>query len=407
MRHTQSTIHSTPLHTKRTHTFRILVSLLAIISTLGLYSPRIHATFITNNHTIIVDHVIHVSIDGLAGRRLQALIAANPGQYAAFEHFIAHGATTFNARIDTTNSFTNPNHASILTGRPVSQPDGLPDTTHHGLITNFNFTTLHADGNPSLSYVTSVFDVVHDHGYSTGMYSNKSKFSGFANSYNEDNGRPDTIGADNGRNKIDKSIITFNSNSLVDFYLTDMAAHHFNYSFVHFANPDVAGHGSGWNSVVWDESVLEVDGYLQRIINIVNGDPILNGNTAIVVTADHGGGGDDPDENTEHNDPDDLRVASVPFMVLAPDLPGLTDAHDLFANRVDPGDLIPSYTDPDQPLRNGDSGNFALQLLGLPMIEGSFMQPGAIPEPGSFSLLLMLAGIFAMHVRRTENGSVL
>lgn len=391
--------HSNPTthHIYNTPTFRIILSSLTIITTLCLFVPHTHATITYNNNTISADHVIHISVDGLAGRRLQSLLATNPGQYTAFEYFVANGATTFNARTDTTDTFTNPNHASILTARPVNQPPGLPDTTHHGLNTNFNFDTIHSAGNPSLSYVTSVFDIAHDHGHSTGMYNNKSKFSGFVNSYNEDNGRPDTIGPDNGRNKIDKSITAFNSNSLADFYITDMTAQRFDYSFVHFANPDTAGHVSGWGSLDWNQSVLEVNGYIQRIIDMVNTDPILNNNTAIIITADHGG------QERNHADTEDLDVVAIPFMLLAPGLPGLVDAHDLFENRIDPGDLIPTYTDPQQPLRNGDTGNMALDLLGLPMIEGSLMQPGVIPEPGSFSLLLILAGLATTRIRPTKN----
>lgn len=390
--------HPNPItrYSNNTPTFRTMLSLLTIMTALCLLAPQSHATITYNNNTISADHVIHISVDGLASRRLQALLATNPGQYTAFEYFVANGATTFNARTDPTDTYTNPNHASILTARPVNQPAGHPNTTHHGLTTNFNFSTIHSAGNPSLSYVTSVFDIAHDHNRSTGMYNNKSKFSGFVNSYNEDNGRPDTIGPDNGRNKIDKSITTFNSDSLADFYITDMTAQRFEYSFVHFANPDVAGHGNGWGSVAWDESMLEVNGYIQRIINMVNNDPILSSNTAIIVTADHGGGA------SGHSDMTDLDVVAIPFMLLAPGLPGLTDAHDLFENRTDPGELIPDYNDPQQPLRNGDTGNIALDLLGLPMIDGSFMQPGAIPEPGSFSLLLVLTGLATKRVRTTK-----
>ena len=59
-------------------------------------------------------------------------------------------------------------------------------------------TTLH-NNNPAVEYIASMFDVVHDAGLSTALYSGKDKFIIYDQSYNE------TGGADNphGRDKID------------------------------------------------------------------------------------------------------------------------------------------------------------------------------------------------------------
>ena len=85
---------------------------------------------------------------------------------------------TFNARTDYTHTVTIPNHTCMLTGRPVLQPVGQPNTTHHGYTSNTSPTpdaTLHNSGNPNLDYVASVFDVAHDHGLSTALFASKSK----------------------------------------------------------------------------------------------------------------------------------------------------------------------------------------------------------------------------------------
>ena len=63
-------------------------------------------------------------------------------------------------------------------------------------------TTLHNNTGKE-AYVSSVFDVTHDHGLSTSLYASKSKFILYEQTYNEESGAKDTTGADNGTDKID------------------------------------------------------------------------------------------------------------------------------------------------------------------------------------------------------------
>src|SRR5262245_53960718 len=117
------------------------------------------------------EYVIHISVDGLHPGHLQRVVDA--GEAPNFKRLETEGAWTANARTDFTHTITLPNHTCMLTGRPVLQPDGMPDTVHHGWTFNDNAprtANLHTSGNQHAGYIASVFDVVHDAGLSTALF---------------------------------------------------------------------------------------------------------------------------------------------------------------------------------------------------------------------------------------------
>ena len=73
------------------------------------------------------DYVIHISVDGLRPDYMQTLI--NDGSAPNFKRFQTKARGRNNARTDYTHTITLPNHTSMLTGRPVSQPAGMPSLT--------------------------------------------------------------------------------------------------------------------------------------------------------------------------------------------------------------------------------------------------------------------------------------
>src|SRR4051794_3277194 len=75
------------------------------------------------------EYVIHISVDGLNSGVLQSLIDA--GKAPNFKRFEDEGACTINARADYSFTNTLPNHVTILTGRPVLEPVGLPNAPFH------------------------------------------------------------------------------------------------------------------------------------------------------------------------------------------------------------------------------------------------------------------------------------
>lgn len=364
-----------------------------------------------------VGHVVHVSVDGVNASTLEGLMDANAG--GAFDNWNRlrdEGVHTFNARTDYTHTVTIPNHVTMVTGRPVLRPTGQPDTVPH-LYTN-NGTpgptdTLHAT-QPYVSYVSSTFDVAHDAGRSTALYASKSKFAIFEQTYN-DAGSP---GA-----KIDDYSFAASRHfdpaiddawDLHGDFLVAMAANDYDYAFLHYTDPDKAGHQYGWASANYDATLAHVDGYLGDLLDLVENDPGLAGDTVLIVVVDHGGGG--AGQPYTHTDPTQPAHYTVPFFVWGP---GVAPGRDLYslnaASRTDPGAGRPDYDAVGQPIRNGDGGNLALDLLGLSAIPGSTINASqdlrvagaalAIPSlsPRGMSVLaVLLGGLVLLVARRRE-----
>lgn len=338
-----------------------------------------------------VRHVVHVSVDGLAAVFLKEAMTNAPGEFPSMWRLVTNGAATFNARCDFDDSTTMPNHTCMLTGRPTYPQTGMPDTTHHGYYWNSDFGgTLHTEGNPALSYQASVFDVAHDHGLSTALLASKAKFEFYGRTWNEQNGAPDFTGEDNGTGKIDFAMFTENSTNpptyatsapLVDALLNGLTNAGWNYSFIHFSETDAHGHIYGFPSPQWSNAVRHVDQQLARILQMIDTSPVLSNSTAIVLTADHGGDG-----LLGHGSPEAPTTYTIPLFVWGPGIPRGTDLYSWVANRKDPGPDRIDYLSPNQPLRDGDTGNIALALLGLPPIPGSLMRPEFAPR--SFQLAI-------------------
>ncbi len=342
------------------------------------------------------DYVVHISVDGLRPDYMQTLI--NGGSAPNFKRFQDEGAWTNNARTDYTHTITLPNHTSMLTGRPVSQPAGMPSTTHHGYTENDNppaIETLHNFTNPDY-YKASAFDVAHDAGLSTALYASKNKFVIYDQSYNATTGAAHANGSD----KIDTFANPEVTATMQSQLLAGIAANRFNYTFIHYADTDDVGHSSGWGSAAWNNALITIDGYLGQLFALIENDAVLADRTAIVLSADHGGTG------TGHSTATTATNYTIPFFAW-----GAGVGHgDLYAfnsdTRTNPGTSRPDYVVGGQPIRNGDSGNLALRLLGLGPIPGSLVNAAqdlrvAIPEPATW--LMLLTALLAMFAYRRAN----
>ncbi|MBE3132836.1 MAG: alkaline phosphatase family protein, partial [Acidobacteria bacterium] len=306
-----------------------------------------------------VDYVIEISVDGLGSSYLQGLISGNA--LPNFRRLQLEGAWTLNARNDTGDTTTLPNHTTMLTGRALAGPEGH-NYTDDG--TPGAGVTLHTHKG---SYVASAFDVAHDNGLSTALFANKSKFSLYRDSYNASAGAPDLIPPDDGTAKLDMYTYAGTSATFImPAFLDAMSASPLQFSFLHMRDPDTVGHASGWGTPAYNDALKTVDACLGNILDLVEASPLLQGRTAIVLTADHGGRG------TSHSSITEPLDYTIPFFVWGPGVAANSDLYGLSAAaRLDPGTGKPAYSAPVQPIRNGDIANLGLALLSLGPVPGS------------------------------------
>ena len=327
----------------------------------------------------LLTHVIHISVDALGALYLRDYIKNAPEQFPNFVRFTKIGAYTLNARCDYFISVTIPNHSSMFTSLPSLQPEGWDNMSYHGVtIDSDNGSTIHSPttGNPNLPYKYSVFDVVHDNGLSTAFLYSKASLTLLYRSWSGTNGASDLVGEDNGKNKIDYVLSTAQQSStgsslpLVEELERRVGSNTlWNYTFMHFTEPDTIGHSYGWGSVTWSNTVRTIDGYLGRVVDAILQSPTYSNQTVIIITADHGGTG------MGHSDATLQIDYTIPMFIIGPKIPAGADLYSLFANRVDPGTNRVPYTAPYQPLRDGDVGNLVCTFLGLPYIPNSRIIP--------------------------------
>jgi predicted AlkP superfamily pyrophosphatase or phosphodiesterase len=308
------------------------------------------------------EHVVLISVDGL---RSDALIVT-PGDLPSFAR-LRSGASTLNARTDPDFTITLPNHTAMLTGRFVLGEDG------HGWVKNDDAAsdeTLHKNRG---GYVSSALDVAHDNGLSTLLVCGKTKFALYDASWNADNGAPDTVGTDEGQDKLDEFVCASKTEQIADKVIAHLAAGAArSFVFAHFATTDLTAHMHGWDLTPgsrYMRAVARVDQELGRILAAIDASPALRGKTAIVLTADHGGGAPYLSHDQAHMWVDYV----IPFVVW---LGADGESRDLYAlsekTRKDPGLGRPMRDSPDlPPIRNGDAANVVLDLLGLPPVPGS------------------------------------
>jgi len=302
--------------------------------------------------------VVLVSVDGL---NPTAITQLGPAGAPTFYRLMSEGVSTLNARTVFESSQTLPNHTSMVTGRPVTVTGG-----HLVTFNEDNGSTVHVSAG---EYCASIFDVVHDNGGRTALYTGKTKIDFLDRSWNMTYGAPDVTGADDGTDKIDTYLRTdevSTTNALIDALSTDPAT----FSMMHYPGPDGVGHGQGFLSAPYLAEVTDTDALIGRILDTIAADADLAATTTVVVTSDHGGLG------MSHADATQAANYTVPFFAWGAGVAAGMDLYALNPDRSDPGTGRPDYSAAVGPVRNAEVGNLIAELLDLAAISGSRINTG-------------------------------
>lgn len=321
-------------------------------------SPAMAATAASDD---TIDKVLVISVDGLNPDALRAL--GREGT-PALHRVMREGPFTLNARTSYERTRTLPNHTGMLTGRFI-------DRSAHGHGVWFNDddagTTVHAAAG---EYVASTFDVVHDRGLKTALLATKEKFALYDRTWSA-GGRADTVGTDNGRDKISRYVHSSDENALIEATTTRLLASTGpRYTFLHLAAPDLAGHAHGFMGAAYLDAVRAIDARIGRLMRTVRENPGLADHLAVIITSDHGG------KAASHEDPAVATNYTVPFLVWGKGMPAGVDLYSFNAAYADPGTSRPTYAAAGQPIRNSSAANLALDLLDLSAVPGSQVDTG-------------------------------
>jgi len=280
-----------------------------------------------------VEHVIHITVDGL---RPDYMNGPN------FDRLKSEGACTLNARSDLASTSTLPNHIGMFTGLTVADHD-------YSANEDSGYKLVDANGQG----YENIFDLAKEAGGTTAIYTSKKKFAILNRSWS-----------------VDKFVLLDRISSVVESFLEDMNDETYNFSFLHIASPDKAGHDGDDGASHWKyrNAVADADAYLGQVFDLIESNVELRDNTAIILTADHGF----QDVGT-HTNNELLENYRVPFCTFGPGVMAGADLIELNSRLnggvvVDPGLSRGS----GRSIRNSYAGVLAAFWLGLHPSSGPF-----------------------------------
>ncbi|WGL51483.1 endonuclease/exonuclease/phosphatase family protein [Nocardioides sp. BP30] len=305
-----------------------------------------------------ITHVVAIDAEGLTSSAL----TKSGGRHAPFLNSLrAAGASTLDARTAPDSTKVLPNAIGMLTGRKVLKKGG----GGHGVKGSGDDGKTVASH--AMGYVSSVYDVVHDFGRSTALYSSDPNAKLIKRSWSKAHGAADRVGGNNGTKKIGKSVISSTDKALTASFRKG-TAHLKAFSLVQLTGAVRAGQKSGWSSKKYRSAVKTVDHRIASIVHAVRADPATAASTLVIVTASAGGKG----HATGGSKKADFRV---PFIVWGRGVPAHQDLYALNPALLGPGSANPGLT-VGQPVRNAMVADLATTALGLPAVPGSIFDSG-------------------------------
>jgi len=270
--------------------------------------------------------VILISCDGLRPDAIEVSDAPHLQRLSQTGHYRA-------ACLAEVPSITLPNHTSMLTGLGIFK---------HGVVLNTDI--------PGRIKKATVLDVARAGGLRTGFFIGKSKLGFLCRE-----GEADVWQYDG------------NMAALTDAIVAAIREADLDLMFVHFREPDGAGHAHGWMSEPYLDAVAEVDAAIGRILSAAAETEVAGG-TVLILTADHGG-----HERTHgFSIPEDRHV---PFIIHGADYPAAAI---------------------EGEVRVMDMGATALHLLGLPTdiaVDGRAILPPAVADEVAGDVPTMPVGV--------------
>ena len=257
----------------------------------------------------VSDHIVVISVDGLRPDAIAKFGAST------IERLMREGSVTLQAQT-ILPSKTLPSHTSMLTGEDVDE---------HGIAWNTNETDDHGH-----VAVPTVFGLARAEGFRTAAFFSKGKFN-----HLEVPGSLDYSQAPEGNGKWTAERTARD----VDHYLESNRP---NLLFVHFGEPDYAGHKWGWMSWFYGRGVRAADAGVKRVLRAADR-AYGEGNYTVILTADHGGHG----WNHGSKDPRDTTIPWITW-----------------------GKGVNESTKVSTPVRTMDTAGTALWLLGVGAPEG-------------------------------------
>jgi len=289
-----------------------------------------------------VEHVVLIDLQGVPSRVVSA------SRTPTLARMRAADAATLNARGTVERRTALPNTVSILTARPIVRA-----RNGHGVADTKPTTVARAAGH----YVKSVFDVVHDAGATTSLYSGDLHANLLGRSWGPSHGAADTIGRDNGRRKITAGVVDKKDTVAVAAARKRLATHPTAFTFVQMAGPADAAVDTRFGSRAYLQALAGADRQVSRILQTINKNPSTKGSTMVIVTSSSTAL---PASSGRH---------AVPLIVRGPSVPH-ADLYKLNPQYADPGTAPSTYAG-TQPIRTSMIANLVTSSLRLPTIPGS------------------------------------